>query len=598
MWSLLLVAPAGAQVPLVVGSVRDQHGAPIVGATIATKTSSGVVATSTDTSGTFALHASDARTLSITCRYCRPATVAVQAGQPVVAIVRRYDALVSTAPSPNDLANLPYTHVESAIALQPFTLLAQTSSVFPGSQLSDRGLQPANALVIDANVPDYDVVLGTSPYATIPAMYEQTANVANPANAFLYGDQAGSGIVSLDPFGGDNAGVALVGDNALFRAQAGSDAASVALASFSNDDESRQRGDAQFAIPLSSAQTLLVSGGTSQGRFYESPYSAGAQSFSFAQVAWDDAQPSIDTHASFVTDLGTYDADDDLISDLWTDSAFTIGMRTRGAVQAFADLSARYSTGIYDAQALNTPRIAGSIEQDRLDAGLEAVGTGYDVTGGVGLFGIDYAGGSLGVSSPSTAHLATPSLQAQLFPQSKWSLDLDASGAFTLPDLWQQYSYDDNYEALTLDRQRLYTATLGYTDDARVRVSLEAASQRVSGYANGLVTSAGVAVAWQIAPLVALQAWTMHVDDATSTSGQAPPYGIEGIAPTVNAVWLTYDNGFRVDAIYRRDLLNGQPFSHLDGDVSAPISGSLRWYAGSEDWQGRRTVDVGVRIGK
>ncbi|MGC2327130.1 MAG: hypothetical protein WA604_10495, partial [Candidatus Sulfotelmatobacter sp.] len=131
----------------------------------------------------------------------------------------------------------------------------------------------------------------------------------------------------------------------------------------------------------------------------------------------------------------------------------------------------------------------------------------------------------------------------------KWSANLGASGSFTLPNLWQQYAPDDGDDGLVYDRNALYDATLTYTDDARLRVSLEGASQRVAGFTNGMVTSTGVSVAWQVAPAISLRAWTMHVDDTTAASPPYIPFYASGNPATVNAFWLTYDNGgaLRVD---------------------------------------------------
>ena len=77
--------------------------------------------------GTFVLHGQGVGQLLVTCRYCEPASSGAAPAEPVVVIVRRYQALASDAPSADDLENLPYSHVESAIALRPFTLLAQSS---------------------------------------------------------------------------------------------------------------------------------------------------------------------------------------------------------------------------------------------------------------------------------------------------------------------------------------------------------------------------------------------------------------------------------------------------------------------------------------
>jgi hypothetical protein len=68
----LVGAPALGQAPLVVGSVRDQRGVPIVGATVNGRTPGGVAGVATtDASGTFALHTAGLVAVVITCRYCR-----------------------------------------------------------------------------------------------------------------------------------------------------------------------------------------------------------------------------------------------------------------------------------------------------------------------------------------------------------------------------------------------------------------------------------------------------------------------------------------------------------------------------------------------
>ncbi|HKU81224.1 MAG TPA: carboxypeptidase-like regulatory domain-containing protein [Candidatus Tumulicola sp.] len=594
---------AGAQVPLVVGSVRDRHGAAIGGAEVTGLNRSGgpVAETSTDTAGTFALPGDGVVAVAVACRYCAHRTLAVSAGTPVVAIVQRYDALLDDAPNTGDLANLPYAHVESAVALRPFTLLRQTTAIFPGSQLSDRGLLPANALVVDDGVPNYDFSFGSSPYGTIPASFERSASVSPPSDAFLYGDRAGSGIVSLDPFGGEAADVATAGGDTIVRLAAGTDGNGVVAGSSSNDDELRQRADARLTVPLSTAQTFFAGAGSSQDRQYGDATSSLDGNFTFANAVFDDAEPSVDVHAAFAADRGGYWATDGgrPISDVWSDAQYDAGVRTPGAIAAFADVSSRLSTGIYDAAAYLEPRIAGTLQQNRLDAGIEASGSEYDLTAGVGAYGLGFTGGWGGGSTPSSAHLATPSVRLRLFPRSHWSADLQAGGSFTLPTLWQQYALAENPSVLTYDRNALYAATLTYSDDARVRVSVEAASQRVHGYTDGLVTSSGASIAWQIAPQFSVRAWTMYATDTTAPPPGSPYFPV-GTPSNVDAFWLTYENGdaIRIDAIYRRDLLDGGPFEHFDGDVSGPITGRLRWYAGVEDRYRTTYFDAGLRLSR
>jgi hypothetical protein len=602
----LLFAPASAQIALVVGSVRDQHGAPIAGATISASTARGRVSTTTDRVGTFALEAAGVVSVSIACRYCAATVVVVRSGEPVVAIIRRYDALAGDSPSPDDLANLPYAHVESAVALRPFTLLQQSSGVYPGSLLSDRGLSSSGSLLIDNGAPVYDVVAGESPYFMIPADYQQGAKVDSAANAFLYGDQAGGGIVDLAPFlSGYSSQVATLGSDAIVRAQVGSDAAEVAAGSSSNDQESRQRADLSATWQLPADQSIELTGGSEQGREYSSAASQLAGSFSFANATFNDPR-ALNLTLTGLVDRGNYDANDASYpesdgypaSTAWSDSGFGASIHTSGPAQGFADLDVRSSSGLYESEALPAgASLAATLVQTRADVGVDVTQADYTLRAGVGAFWIGYGGGLYAGLPPVRTQLAVPSLQAQLLPNGKWSVSLEGSGAFSLPTFLAQYQYEVNRTAIELTRNSLVSGQLTYTDDARLRCSFEAASSDVRGATSGTITSVGLSATWQIAPAIALRTWTMHVTDtAPLFPSMLPPYG--GTAPTVSALWLTYDNGgaLRIDAIYRRDLLDNAPFYHLDAAISGPVSGRLRWYAGTEDWMRRTFVNVGLRF--
>lgn len=558
------------------------------------------VTATTGADGTFALHGDGIGAVEIACRYCATARFRVRMGEPVVAIVRRYDALDSVSPSTGDLANLPYAHVESTMALRPFTLLAQTTRIFPGPVISDRGLSSSGSLLVDNGAPDYDVVAGLSPYETIPAGYEQAGEIADAGNAFLYGDQAGGGTVFLHPFSsGSDSQIASIGRDAIVRAQVGTDTSAIAMGSYSNFQESRQRADGTLEVPVAGdGVSLEVNGGTEQGRQYSSTSSWLADAFTFGDATFTDRRlanlevtTSIDRGA-YVASYGpnSYDT-------VWSDAGFDASIHSNGPLQLFADAATRYSTGYYDASAAELPTIGAASRQSRADAGFTGSGSWYAVTGGVGMFWIDYNGGSYGYSNPLSAAFATPSLQATLFPHGKWSVDLEGSGSFSLPTYLAQYRFPDGTTTVDFTRNSLFAGSLNYTDDARLRISFEDATQSVRGSSFGTVTSAGLSATWQVAPSISLRAWGMHVtDDAETYPGDIDPYG--GVAPSTGALWATYDNNgaVRLDAIYRRDLLDNAPFYHLDGDVSGPITPQLRWYAGAEDRMRTQFVDVGVRF--
>jgi hypothetical protein len=287
------------------------------------------------------------------------------------------------------------------------------------------------------------------------------------------------------------------------------------------------------------------------------------------------------------------------VSDTWSDSGLSAGIHSTGPLSGFADAAVRTSAGNYDAQAVpfGPPRVAATLAQTWVDAGLVASGNDYDVVAGLGAFWISYAGGIGGVSQPARASLVDPSFQARIFPNGKWSLDLQQSGSFSLPTFIAQYLYSVGPPtSVQYERNSLSAATLTYTDNARLRLSFEEALQNVTGTWPGNVTSTGVSAIWQVAPAIALRAWTMHVIDTAALYNGAAPY--DGNTPTVNALWLTYDSTstLRADLIYRRDLLDSAPFYHVDGAISGPITGGLRWYAGAEDRMRRTFVDVGIRF--
>ena len=159
-------SPARAAAPLVVGSVRDQHGAVIAGAIVTAERRAGadLRRRPTPRAPLRSTVRGSLRSL-VSCRYCAATQVAPLTGEPVVAIVRRYEALCDRgAYAAATCENLPYAHVESSVALRPFTLLAQSTAAYPGSTLSDRGLSPSGSLADRQRRAELRHRRGQSPY--------------------------------------------------------------------------------------------------------------------------------------------------------------------------------------------------------------------------------------------------------------------------------------------------------------------------------------------------------------------------------------------------------------------------------------------------
>ncbi|MGZ3505240.1 MAG: carboxypeptidase-like regulatory domain-containing protein [Vulcanimicrobiaceae bacterium] len=594
-------APAlGQAVPLVVGSVRDQYGAAIAGAVVQADGDNGDRRTTTAADGTFALQVSGATHVSVTCAYCEPVDAGVNSSEPVVAIVRRYDALIADGPSPRDLSALPYRYAESALTLRPFNVLYDSSRILPGPRVADHGLSSAGGLLIDAGVPNYDIVTNASPFYTIPEFYEQSFSTRSPLQAFQYGDQAGAGTFFTDPRSGNSTdGLAISGNDTVFRAGMSGNGNNNAVSADASDNANdiRQRADGLVTLPVGDAQALALS--ASDARTLITPGSGQYFDGSFASAAARyDAVRENHLHASALADRGTYDTySGNQFNALWSDVAGEIGIASNARVGSFANLGFRSSTGEYDAQSLGYPLLAATVGQQYLNAGVDMQSNGFDMRAGLGAYSVAYAGG-VRRAQPLYAQIASPSLVVDLAPGQRFSATIGTGQSFLLPTLLQAYGNPPASSNLPYDINALAGGTVTYTDLRRLRVDFTAAVQNVRNFNTARVTAVGGAVVWQMAPAISLRAWTLHTTDSSVTSPGVNRLGALPQPATVGSVWLTYEGGagIRFDAIWRRDLLDLLGNDHLDAAVSAPLARNLRWYVGTEQREHTRYVDVGVRF--
>lgn len=596
---LLWAAPAwGQATPLVVGSVRDQHGAPIVGARVSASGAGGSHETTTDESGTFALEAGGVRQVLVTCAFCRSVELAADPGEPVVAIVHRYEAIAGDEPTPRDLAALPYAHAESVLALHPFTVLNDSSTILPGPRVSDRGLSRAGGLLLDAGVPNYDPVANVSPLETTPGFYAQSVDSRSPFDAFTYGDQADAGIFSVDARNSDNVDArAVAGADSVFRAGANSQRGSASVGESANALDLRERFDAADVLPVGDGETLNFSASDARGRIAPAFGDYLESSFSSASASYDRRRES-DVHAGVLADRGTYDEFSRAeFSAAWSDVAGGIGVSSDGPVSTFADAGFRMTNGRYDARSLGVPLIGAQVFAQHVVAGIRTRQRGYDAQAGLGAYAVSYDGGAGGVR-PLDAQIVSPSLRVDLAPGQRWSATFGTTGTFRLPTLLEAYSSPPESNALEYDRNALASATLSYSDLQRVRVEFTASTQDVSGLDTGTITAVGGAVAWQATPTIALRAWSMHVDDATTARYAVFRYGAPPQPATVGSLWLTYENdaNVRADVIWRRDLIDYLGDEHLDASISAPLARGLRWFVGTERLHRARYLDIGIRF--
>lgn len=597
-WHILLLFPlllAAAPTALVTGAVRDQNGEPIAGAAVSALGDT----TFTDANGTFALEVAGAGSVTISCSYCRRAVVPVPPDGAVVAIVRRFEALTVSAPGPRDLEALPYSRAESSVSLRPFTLLNTSSGILPGARVSTYGSSAFGGLLIDDGIPQYDIAAGATAWRAFPGFDVKEADVRDGRDAFRYGDTAGAGTFALSTQLAPGTFALASGGNesALNVSQsAGNGTYNAAASGDANEYRLRFDGNAQTAI---GADSLSATGLITQDAISPQAGSSSNESSGGIRLHYQSGGPS-HSFADAIADRSGYEvltASGSHVTGIWSDVTAQAGIASSTPVQVFATAAARTSNGLYDATGLGVPRVAGSLTQIQASVGVQRSSERYSFEGGLGAFSIAYAGGTQGVSQPLSATLLVPSVSGSYAFGTHWNAQAAAFGSFRLPSLLETYAKPPPTPALRYDRYESIVASIDYTDSSRVRASLLAMNEQVSNLDDGAIHSAGAEVAWQIAPVLSLRTWVMHVDDTTRSEYPLVRFARTPQPSTVGSAWLTYDipGGLRADVIYRRDLIDYAPDAHLDGSLSGPLQGALRWFAATERLQNRRYFTAGVR---
>lgn len=559
---LLAVSPAPAT--LVAGSVRDQHGAPIAGASVSLAGTS--ARTTTQADGTFVIRG-NAAAVVIRCEYCRTQRADVGPDGTVVAIVQRYDAVRLEAPSPDDLARLPYARIESALSLTPFVVLTQSSGPLPGASLHDASLSTPGGLLAIDGVPDYDSAAGVSTFGTLPSQASDDATVMRAGAAYTYGDLGLGGTYNVDTAGGSGA---LEGgaDTALRVASASPILQN--SAAYSNWDLGDRRTSASAQVDASSGQTQA------QLSLYTSSASDGAQnastlgsSFSALRFSLERTQ-TIDSYATIAADRGSdgYASPEYPFDDTWSDVSAAAGVRSDAAVAPFAELSARDTHGwMWSPQ---TPDLAGTIDQTRALTGVSATAPWYSATAATGWDQIGY--------DASTLLGRDETFTFDVQPVGGWTLSGNTTAGYAIEPLFESYEYES---AMPVQFQNQNRIALGYGDEQRVRIEALAVQTRSNDGVDD--TGNGFDLAWQVAPSMSLRTWWLNVRTAAGSSQQ------------VGSAWATFTPGsLRFDLIWRRDLLNGSPDAHVDASLSGPLTGSIGWFVRSEERLRARATDAGI----
>ncbi len=266
---------------------------------------------------------------------------------------------------------------------------------YPGPALSDRGLSPTGSLLIDDGAPELRhrlrqlAVRSDAGALRTKRGYRARRNRRLSRTAIKPGAASSISIPFGERFqlGGRDAGQRR--DRALLKL--GSDSSAVVVGSFSNDEESRQRGDltASWLVPAAD-QSLTIAGGQRTRPSISSPELAGTRTTSRSPMRRY-SDPSLANLYVIrpYSDRGSYHARAATYPDIvgcGPIPASTRGIHSVGPVSVFADFGLRSSTGSYDAvvEPYRCCRGLGAIARRKRapTPASTASGNDYDVTAG------------------------------------------------------------------------------------------------------------------------------------------------------------------------------------------------------------------------
>lgn len=326
-------------------------------------------------------------------------------------------------------------------------------------------------------------------------------------------------------------------------------------------------------------------------------------SFSGARLSFERTRAQR-MYGQLIVDRGSYGVNfsGSQTSASWSDISVRAGVESISTTPVFIEATFHRSNGEY-APVPPLPSIAASLSQAQVSTGISAHGVHGDLLAGISAFDIAFAGGPQqfayeGSTAGASTSLVTPSLDYRWHAGARWSLDSLVASTFRLPTFLERYGAPPVPDVVMFDRNGLFQETLDYTDLQRVRASLTAYRQQTHGLDNGVVAGVGAALSWALSTHWSMRTWFLR-----DTDTRVPPVPYLSLSPfapaaTVGSAWLTYENDdhLRADAIFRRDLIGGAGFNHVDASLFFPAGNRAHLFVGSEVWKRTRFFDIGVRF--
>jgi hypothetical protein len=571
-------ASADQSTDLVVGSVRDQRGAPISGAEVAALNDRGMPAghDRTDPLGTFAVAlAQPARSLEIRCRHCRTARIALtKATENLAIVIVRYAALEGDVPDARDLAALPYGATVDALRLIPFTVVS-------GSSISDRGLGAGKGLILDDGAPFADSGVGVSALEDFPNRYARTLQVSGPERAFQYGINAGGGIFAVDQMSGGQMFGSLDAGGAPSLALMPSLGSFYPAAGESNDDGIvARRADIDFSGPFAGGS--LRAGYGAGAEDVASPTVDGARDFSATRASYATASKEYRTFADFSASDVAYAQDRGTLDYRSSYENADFRIEHPGLVTLSAGANVNRQSNVYG----YGPPYAYAVD------GRTSAETGYvEAQAGDERTSVD---AGLGLTDVATHVALVPSISTRTALGGGTYARIGFSEAVQVPAAAGTSALELSPLAPPYERSELEEGAIGFDDGARVRAEATVYCDFTQGSDQRRLDGVGAAIVWQIAPLLSLRVWSLRaspLDFATPSETQS--------AASRQVLWSTYENGdgLRLDAIARRDASSAARGAlEFDGDALVPIRTHVAIDIGSAERLRARRYSIGLRL--
>lgn len=595
LWAALSGA-ASAQTPdLVVGSVRDESGAPLAGAAVTLLDAAGLEVGSdlVDENGTFAARPNGVpQRLRVRCAHCAPVNLVLDGRSEFTIVVRRYDALEHLVPSAADLAALPYGRVADALALAPFVLPSAG-----GADVSDRGLDGGRGLIADDGAPVYGYAGGPTALADFPNRYANGLALTPPSLAYRYANGGGGGRFDVDSLAaGDGAG-SFDGGSASALALEPAFATLHPSYGVSSDAENLvRRADVDVAAPFDGG--FLRAGVTSAS--LARPLAEDlARSIAIAHVAYATASQHYRTFASFsASDAGfasAADTSEPAGANDYRERNLNADFRLErpGPVTfAFGASAARQS--VYDVTSSYAPYVNATTASEQAVYAETSAGNAR-------------AGANLGLAldlTGSGSDVLLPSISARAPLGSAYVRAGYSESSLRYPTLAPALAnpLEPAPGATLLERTELPEAALGYDAGGRVAAEAIVFRQFRHGGIEDTYEGAGMRIVWQLAPRIAVRLWSLRdltPGEATPAAGLSVPESSasQNTIASRQLLWGTYTNGpsgLRFDAIAHRDVTNAGATLALDGSVYVPVISHLALAAGTVQHR-TRTYYLGIR---